>query len=97
MRVQELRRAIQADPDASRTGIFTTCVLALSTTRIQPALALYFTGHRHAGENLGRVLDHRSKDLPIPMQMSDAHTKLMKLDEKAGGSRKFARYLPFWA
>jgi len=23
--------------------------------------------------------------------------KLMKLDEKAGGSRKFARYLPFWA
>jgi len=32
MRVQELRRAIQADPDASRTGIFTTCVLALSTT-----------------------------------------------------------------
>jgi len=23
--------------------------------------------------------------------------KLIKLDEKAGGSRKFARYLPFWA
>lgn len=23
--------------------------------------------------------------------------KVVKLDEKAGGSRKFARYLPFWA
>jgi hypothetical protein len=24
-------------------------------------------------------------------------TKLIKSDEKVGGSRKFARYLPFWA
>ena len=28
---------------------------------------------------------------------STAETGLIKLDEKVGGSRKFARYLPFWA
>ena len=72
MRVQEIRRAIRADPQATRTGIFTTCVMALSPSEHQPALALFFTANRHAGENLDRILDLRPEDLPLPLQMSDA-------------------------
>jgi len=73
MRVQEIRRAIGSDPQATRTGIFTTCVLALSRDPLcQPALALFFTANRHAGENLGQILDLRPQDLPVPLQMCDA-------------------------
>jgi transposase len=32
-------------------------------------IALYFTGWRHAGENLGEVLKQRARELPAPIQM----------------------------
>jgi hypothetical protein len=35
-------------------------------------IALYFTGGRHAGENLAEVLKQRSAELPRPIQMCDA-------------------------
>jgi hypothetical protein len=35
-------------------------------------IALYFTGSRHAGENLAEVLKQRSAELPSPIQMCDA-------------------------
>jgi hypothetical protein len=35
-------------------------------------IALYVTGHRNAGENLGVLLEKREKDLPRPIQMADA-------------------------
>jgi type I restriction-modification system DNA methylase subunit len=35
-------------------------------------IALYFTGGRHAGENLAEVLKQRSVELPSPIQMCDA-------------------------
>jgi hypothetical protein len=35
-------------------------------------IALYFTGSRHAGENLAEVLKQRSVELPSPIQMCDA-------------------------
>ena len=35
-------------------------------------VALYFTGHQHAGQNLSDVLAQRSPALAPPMQMSDA-------------------------
>jgi hypothetical protein len=51
-----------------RTGIFTTGILAqVGDHRI----ALFFTGHKHAGENLESVLEQRPEGLPIPIQMSD--------------------------
>ena len=34
-------------------------------------IALFFTGVRHAGENLAVVLRHRAADLPAPIQMCD--------------------------
>jgi len=34
--------------------------------------ALFFTGRKHAGENLADVLKGRDKELPVPIQMCDA-------------------------
>jgi transposase len=35
-------------------------------------IALYFSGRRHAGENLDDVLENRNPTLPAPIKMSDA-------------------------
>src|SRR5262245_12634302 len=35
-------------------------------------IALYFSGRRHAGENLDDVLERRSPSLPLPIKMSGA-------------------------
>ena len=35
-------------------------------------IALFFTGHRHAGENLATVLKERARELSRPLQMCDA-------------------------
>ena len=70
MRVQSLSQEIASQGEnAERTGIFTTAIIA-RVGAIQ--IALFFTGHRHAGENLGRVLQLRSGELEQPLQMCDA-------------------------
>jgi hypothetical protein len=52
-----------------RKGVFTTAILSkLGPNRI----ALFITGHNHAGENLGEVLKHRAEGLSAPIQMCDA-------------------------
>jgi hypothetical protein len=53
-----------------RTGLFTTAIVSISEAR--PAIALFFTGRKHAGENLKEVLDKRHDGLPPPVQMGDA-------------------------
>jgi len=57
------------DVSPDRTGIFTSGIVA---TRDGQRIALYFTGRRHAGENLATVLAHRAPDLGPPIQMCDA-------------------------
>jgi transposase len=52
-----------------RSGLFTSGVVALRDGR---RVALFFSGRRHAGENLAQVLKHRAKELPPPIQMCDA-------------------------
>jgi transposase len=52
-----------------RSGLFTTGVVAL---RDGHRVALFFSGRRHAGENLAEVLKHRAAALPPPIQMCDA-------------------------
>lgn len=52
-----------------RTGLFTSGVVAL---RDGHRVALFFSGRRHAGENLAEVLKHRAEQLPPPIQMCDA-------------------------
>jgi len=52
-----------------RTGVFTTGIVSTKDDR---KIALFFTGHKHAGENLSEVLAKRSKTLAPPIQMCDA-------------------------
>jgi hypothetical protein len=60
--------ASTTDAGKDRTGIFTTGILAqVGDHRI----ALFFTGRKHAGENLEKVLEQRPEGLPKPIQMSD--------------------------
>ncbi len=73
MRVLSLRKEIneeQATGEGSgRTGIFLTNVL--SELEEGHRIALYFTGRKHAGENLEDLLAHRAAELGKPMQMCD--------------------------
>jgi transposase len=52
-----------------RKGLFTSGVVALLEGH---RVALFFSGRRHAGENLVQVLKHRAESLPPPIQMCDA-------------------------
>jgi transposase len=52
-----------------RKGLYTSGVVALRDGR---RVALFFSGHRHAGENLAEVLQLRARELPPPIQMCDA-------------------------
>jgi transposase len=65
MRVLMLKR----DPSDERTGVFTSGIVSVGEGH---KIALYFTGGRHAGENLAEVLKKRSAELPSPIQMCDA-------------------------
>jgi hypothetical protein len=60
--------ALTAEGSKERTGIFTTGILAEVDGR---RIALFFTGRKHAGENLDTVLEQRQEGLPLPIQMSD--------------------------
>ena len=56
-------------PEAQRKGMFTTGIIAeIGGEKI----ALFLSGHQHAGENLKDVLIRRAADLPPPIQMCDA-------------------------
>ena len=73
MRVLKLTReqraaALGADAAEERTGVFTSGIVALEDGH---KIALFFTGVRHAGENLDEVLKRRAADLPAPIQMCD--------------------------
>jgi len=66
-RAELLRRAELPDPE--RTGLFTTAVLSVGDGR---ELALFFTGRKHAGENLADLLGQRAVELQPPILMCDA-------------------------
>jgi hypothetical protein len=53
----------------ARTGTFTSAIVAHVADH---QIALFFTGRRHAGENLAAVLAHRAAELDAPIQMCDA-------------------------
>ena len=60
--------AAAANADEERTGIFTSGIIS---TKEKREIALFFTGVKHAGENISDVLSRRSADLPPPIQMCD--------------------------
>jgi len=65
MRILRLIR----DPGDKRTGTFTSGIVSLVGAW---TIALFFTGTKHAGENIAEVLKKRARDLPPPIQMCDA-------------------------
>jgi transposase len=66
MRVLSLDRG---DVSPERTGVFTSGLVWIVHER---RIALFFTGAKHAGENLADVLGERAGELPPPIQMCDA-------------------------
>jgi len=56
-------------PGKIRTGVFTSGIVSVEDER---QIALFFTGRKHAGENLADVLAKRAAELAPPIQMSDA-------------------------
>jgi len=73
MRILELQalrdRSSQDDDDEQqRTGVFTSGIVGTSEGH---RIAIFFTGKKHAGENLATVLSQRTKQLSAPIQMCD--------------------------
>jgi transposase len=73
MKVLELTReqraaALAADAAQERTGSFTSGIISIVGGH---RIVLFFTGVRHAGENLAAVLARRAAELPAPIQMCD--------------------------
>src|SRR5206468_5292197 len=58
-----------AEEKSERTGVFTSGIVS---TREGRRIALFFTGMKHAGENLAEVLAQRAAELGPPIQMCDA-------------------------
>jgi transposase len=71
MRVLSLDRDAASDADlaAERTGVFTSGIVSIGEGH---RIGLYFTGRKHAGENLADVLKQRTAGLEAPIQMCDA-------------------------
>jgi transposase len=65
MRILKLVR----DLEDGRTGTFTSGIVSIWR---EWKIALYFTGWKHAGENLADVLKQREPDSESPIQMCDA-------------------------
>ena len=61
--------ADDAEHAPARTGLFTSGVVSIRENR---RIALFFSGRKHAGENLQEVLKQRAAELPPPIQMCDA-------------------------
>jgi hypothetical protein len=73
MKVLALRKGESRDSDPGhspeRTGIYTSGIVSIADER---KIMLFFTGHKHAGENLSDVLAQRASEVGPPIQMCDA-------------------------
>ncbi|MFZ0565008.1 MAG: IS66 family transposase [Chlamydiales bacterium] len=85
--------------DEKRKGIFTTAILATLTDRIR--IGLFFTGRKHAGENLNDLLNNRERGPPI--QQCDAASRNVPKDHEtrlanclAHARRKFYELIEVW-
>jgi hypothetical protein len=69
MKVLELMKKNEEPDSPERKGIFTTGILSTTKNR---QIALFYTGRKHAGENMTDLLSQRQAHLPLPVQMCDA-------------------------
>ena len=80
MKILGLAKGHQESTDAEpaqrpdRTGVFTSGIVSVLDDH---RIALFFTGRRHAGENLAALLKQRASRLDKPIQMCDALSRNM--------------------
>lgn len=93
----EQRAAALGEDAEGRTGVFTSGIVSIGEGR---KIVLFFTGARHAGENLAAVLERRAAKLPIPIQMCDGSSSNTAGDFEtllgkcnAHGRRKFVELI----
>ena len=91
--MKENREAANKEDKPGRSGIFTSGIVS---TNAGHKIALFFTGRKHAGENLAAVLAERAKELGPPIQMCDALSRNLPAEFQtvvanciAHGRRKF--------
>lgn len=65
---QTKEEAMKEEGADERTGVFTTGIVSVVERH---RIALFFTGRKHAGENLEKVLAERADELGPPIQMCD--------------------------
>jgi transposase len=97
MKVLALMKGASGEGDSAegpeRTGIYTSGIVSIAEGR---KIVLFFTGHKHAGENLSDVLAKREAELGPPIQMCDALSRNLPKEFEvllgnctAHGRRKF--------
>lgn len=69
MKILELMKENNEQDPSERKGMFTTGILSTSNDR---QIALFYTGRKHAGENMDDLLKKRQSHLASPIQMCDA-------------------------
>lgn len=69
MKILELMKENENRDPSQRKGIFTTGILSTAQDR---KIALFYTGRKHAGENMADLLMQRQTHLTPPIQMCDA-------------------------
>ncbi len=104
MLIREYALVEQDEPTDSkaseRTGQFTSGIVSILGDN---KIALYFTGNKHAGENLDGLLQHRAQELAEPIQMCDALSRNVPKNFKTivgncliHGRRNFADIIQFF-
>jgi len=93
MKILELMKENNEQGSSERKGIFTTGIV--SSTKNGP-IALFYTGRKHAGENMADLLSRRQQHLEPPVLMCDAlsrnipeNFKIILANCLAHGRRKF--------
>jgi len=93
MKILELMKENHQQLSSERKGIFTTGIV--STTK-NGQIALFYTGRKHAGENMADLLSRRQEHLEPPVLMCDAlsrnipeNFKIILANCLAHGRRRF--------
>lgn len=68
-RAETARNACAGEQAPKKRAVFTSGLVLLREGR---KVVLFFTGPKHAGENLAEVLSRRASELPAPLHMCDA-------------------------
>jgi hypothetical protein len=88
VRILELQQDNLTRAPGERTGTYTSGFVARALEPDKPALALYASGRRHAGENLDLLLEQRAAEQPDVIHMADAASR-----DPSYGKRVAARCL----